>query len=598
MAAVTKTEHWTELEGEELAQALFAEARRVRDDTDTRRKLDLLHVQMYQNFDASTLLPSKPDVMDLGERISLNVCRSVVDTAVSKLAKSVVRPVFVTERGNFGQQRRAQRLDSYVDGLFYEQKWEKKRVRWIQQCAALGTGVMKVAAGKDGVILENRNPWELLIDEQDAYYGEPRQIIETRAPVEKRVLARMYPKHAEAIEASGGWEAWDSNDAGFGYREATDVPRAAVLEAWWLPSFEGAGDGRHVVVTSNAVLVDEEWKFQRHAFEFIPWSDRHAGVWGAGIIEDIAGIQYEINRILEFIRKSMRLGSSLHAFVETGSGVNVKHMTNEVATIIEYTGQPPIYVAPQTVHPEVYAHLMRLVELAYEQPGISMLSAQGRKPAGLDSGAALREYSDIESERLFKQGKEIEMATMRIADFVVQLTGALSKKPQVLTRGRSMGQSFVKRLDWEDVKMDRESYVVQILPASALPTTISGRTATIEHWLNAGFVTKDQALSLLDLPDIQGFSDIRTAHMRRVMHDIEKMEDGEAALPSPMLNLELAKQLVDSEALRIESEGADEETMTLFRAYSAACASMLSAAMAEMAAQAQQAQLAPEGAMQ
>lgn len=583
MESMKETDHWTEQSGEDLAAAVFAEARRVRDGTSARRDMDLRNIQLYQNFDTSELLPSQPDVIPIGEKISLNVCRSVVDTAVSKLAKAVVRPVFVTERGNYSQQRRAQRLDAYIDGLFYQQGWEKKRVRWIQHCAALGTGVLKVAAGRDGVVIENRNPWEVLVDEHDGYYGSPRQIIEAREPVEKRVLKRMFPEQAEGIEESAGWEAWDPQSAG--ERNDSKVPRAAVLEAWWLPSYEGAGDGRHVVVTSAAVLVDEEWTLDRHPFEFIRWSDRHAGVWGAGIVEDIAGIQYEINRILEFIRKSMILGSSLHAFVQSGSGINPKHMTNEVATLIEYTGDPPIYVTPQTVHPEVYAHLMRLVQLAYEQPGISMLSAQGRKPAGLDSGAALREYSDIESERLFKQGKEVEMATVRVADLVVQITSAMKKKPTVLARGRALGRSFVKKLEWNDVRMDRDSYAVQILPASALPTTISGRTATIEHWLNAGMISKDQALSLLDLPDIQGFADIRTAHMRRVMADIEKMEDGEMALPSPMLNLEMAKQLVDSEALRIEADGADESVMSLFRAYSVACAEMLNAMMQQMAAQ-------------
>jgi hypothetical protein len=47
----------------------------------------------------------------------------------------------------------------------------------------------------------------------------------------------------------------------------------------------------------------------------------------------------------------------------------------------------------QAMHPEVYNHLDRLYQRAYEISGISELSATGKKPAGLESGAALQDLS-------------------------------------------------------------------------------------------------------------------------------------------------------------------------------------------------------------
>jgi hypothetical protein len=43
------------------------------------------------------------------------------------------------------------------------------------------------------------------------------------------------------------------------------------------------------------------------------------------------------------------------------------------------------------MHPEVYSHMERLFGKAYEIAGISELSATGKKPPGLESGAALED---------------------------------------------------------------------------------------------------------------------------------------------------------------------------------------------------------------
>jgi hypothetical protein len=48
---------------------------------------------------------------------------------------------------------------------------------------------------------------------------------------------------------------------------------------------------------------------------------------------------------------------------------------------------------------EVYQQLERLVNFAYQQAGISQLAAGSKKPEGLNSGVALREFDDNQTDR-------------------------------------------------------------------------------------------------------------------------------------------------------------------------------------------------------
>ena len=57
------------------------------------------------------------------------------------------------------------------------------------------------------------------------------------------------------------------------------------------------------------------------------------------------------------------------------------------------------YHSPNLVSAELLSERERLLGLTLQMPGISQLAARSMKPAGLDSGVALREYQDIEAER-------------------------------------------------------------------------------------------------------------------------------------------------------------------------------------------------------
>ena len=66
----------------------------------------------------------------------------------------------------------------------------------------------------------------------------------------------------------------------------------------------------------------------------------------------------------------------------------------------------------EKISQDLFMHLDRLYNRSFEIAGISQLSAQSSKPSGLDSGRALREFSDIESERFQRKWTKLDLRSM------------------------------------------------------------------------------------------------------------------------------------------------------------------------------------------
>ena len=123
------------------------------------------------------------------------------------------------------------------------------------------------------------------------------------------------------------------------------------------------------------------------------------GWYGTGLVEQLTPIQMELNRIALRTQQAMHLMAVPRVYVERGSQVVLSHLNNDIGNIIEYTGTPPVVNVGQAASGEVYAQFDRLYAKAYETTGISQLSAASLKPEGLNSGRAIREYNDLQTDR-------------------------------------------------------------------------------------------------------------------------------------------------------------------------------------------------------
>ena len=306
-------------------------------------------------------------------RVTLNVIQSMCDTVTARVAKAKPMATYLTTGGDWAMQRKAKLLTKFTSGQFYGSDIYKVAPKVFLDACVFGTGVLHIFERDGEIACERVFPDEIIIDDLEARYGEPRQMFR-RKVVDKQVLASLFPEFSKQIEEASSIEDNDSL-----YRASEQIE---CIEAWHLPSSKDADDGRHVIAIENATLLDDSWDRSDFPFSFIHWTSRLLGFWGQGLAEQLTGIQVEINRLLRNIQQQMHLATP-KVFVESGSKISKAHINNEIWGVIEYAGTPPQFFVPKTVSGEIFSHLDRLFNRAYEIAGVSQLAAGAKKPAGL-----------------------------------------------------------------------------------------------------------------------------------------------------------------------------------------------------------------------
>lgn len=554
---------WLPDPGSKTHEAVFAVATAIAADQAGRRSKLAGFAEMYEDKAQRTMSVDQ-DAPSRVKRVSYNVIRSCVDTASAKIARNKPRALVLTDEGDFSLQRKGKLLTRFLDGLtaqigLYEEGQE------VFRDAAIGDGgALRCYRDGDKLGCERVMPHELLVDEREAYYGKPRQMMHRRI-VPRDVLIGMFPDMQEEIE-----NAEEPNPLEFqgqaSYANIADM--VEVLEAWHLPSVEGGKDGRHVICTTNATLLEEDYKKDHFPFVMFYWAKPRNGFWGSGIAEELAGIQAEINELLRRIRLAQKLMCVPRVFLPRGANVDKAHINNEIGAIIEFDGmQEPKFSPALAIPPEVYKHLQDLYQRAYELTGVGQLSAVARKPAGLESGVALREYNDIESERFIIVGQRYEEFYMKAAEVLLDLARDMYSDGVEIKVKAASGR-FIKSIPWRDVDMEKDAYSMRIFPVSLLPSLPAGKFDKVVELVQNGFVDKEHALRLLDFPDVEDFVSLKTAALDDIRMVLDSMCDGgDYVPPEPQMDLELAKREALSTLLRSKTRKLPEPVLDNLRTF-------------------------------
>jgi hypothetical protein len=529
-----------------------------------RHAENLRNVRLYGNLDImgiNALQYNRPTPAAGQNRVTLNVIKSCIDTAQSKIAKNKVKPTFLTDGGNWHQQRKAKKLDKFILGQFYSTDVYTKAQKSFVDACIFGGGFLKIYPENGKICVERTIPDELITDDGESIYGSPRNKYQTKF-VHKDALILAFPKFKNQIEAL---ESIRSNTAIGGPNYHADI--VIVYEGWHLPTKRDSSDGRHVISIEGADLVDEQWKKETFPFSKFNWSDKPFGYWGGTICEEIMGIQVEINKILKNIQIAHHLLSAPAVYVEEGSKVSSQHLNNEIGRIIKYKGVMPTVKADGMIHPEIYSHLENLYRKAFEIVGISQLSAQSQKPAGLNSGKALREYNDIESERFLIVGQKWESFFMDIAKQMISCAKEIYEEDKDFSV-KVKGKKFIEEIKWSEVDLEEDQYVMQVFPTSMLPHSPEGRLEAVQEMLQAWMIDPDTGAELLDYPDLERANDLRYSSRQVIREIVDKIvEEGVFTAPEPYMNLQYAVEYAQMSYNRAKIENAPEEHLELLRRF-------------------------------
>lgn len=553
---------------------------------DNVRNMRLYGNMSYETTSAYNYLRSEPS-SSTQNRVTLNIVQSMVDTAVAKITKNKPRPFFLTDGADFKIRRRAEKLTKFVEGQFYATNYYDLSAQAFLDACIMGTGALKFYIEDNEIKVERVFIDEIKVDDNEAYYGSPRQMHQTKW-VHKDVLKASFPSYAKDIDFATSENSVNINPAN------KNGEMLLVIESWRLPSGKDKKDGRHTITIGNADLVNESYEKCYFPFVFFKWSQKPLGFFGQGIAEQLTGLQLEINKLLKTIQVSMHLVSVPKILIEASSKIVTTHLDNKIGGIIKYAGTKPEYGPLGSIPPELFSHMDRLYTRAYEIVGISQMSAQSQKPAGLNSGKALRTHYEIETERFSSNAKKFEQTFIEGSKILIDLAKEISKSTDNYSV-KVPGSTFLKTINWKDVEMEEDQYMLQIYPTSQLSQTPSARLQEVQELTQAGYLSKEASMKLLDFPDLKSEYNMINAGVDDIDNQIELMLDtGEYQTPEPFQNLQYGITRMQQTYLKCRVEGAPEEIMDNLRQWMSDAKHLLDTAQMEAQQAAQPPQAVPQ----
>jgi hypothetical protein len=536
---------WKATSDKELGAQVLTSAAFLKESQQSRYRQAAIFARLYGNVSLFNFVGSSFSKIDAQnalptDRPTFNLVQSATDTLISRISQSRPSPVFLTDNSDYKERNLAKKLNNFIQGEFYQTKAYEKAPIILRDALVEGTGCLKVYTTQDKKVgLERVLLTELLIDPNEAIYGDPRQLYQLKL-IDRAVLAEQCPGVMKNIIATAAKATVDNSaDAS---KTVSDL--VMVVEGWHLPSGKDAKDGRHVIACSSGVLLDEPYTKDKFPFVFLHYSPRLLGFWAQGLAEQLMGTQMEINSLLFTITKAIKLVGVPRVFVESGSKVLKSSFNNDIGSIITFQGTKPSYEVAQCVPQELYAQLQRLIDYGYQQCGVSSMQASAQKPAGLNSGEAIRSYDDISTDRFASLSRRYDTLFVDLAYQIIDLAKDITEQ-----EGKYMtvfpNKNGVKEIDLRKADLVNDTFVIQCFNMSSLPKDPAGRMQKITEMIQSGMITIKEGRRLLDYPDLDQVEKLANASEERILQILDEVvNDGKYTPPDPFMNLELANELV------------------------------------------------------
>jgi len=538
-------EWWKADSDQELASQLCSTASYLKTNQTYRLRQLAVDVRLYSGLSVYSYAGSNVSKMDKSktlpdDRPSFNLIQSIVDTLVSRITQNEPAPKFLTDGADYKQRHLAQELNHFILGEFYQTKAYQKMTKQLRDACVMGVGALKVYEDdNEKVAIDRVMPTDLYVDDNDSLNGQPQQLIQLKL-VDRDKLVASNPKKKDLIEQTPQSYPDNAPDSG-----RTTADQVMVVEAWKLPSGDdpempGYIPGRHTIATINGVIFDEEWNKPKFPFVFLNYSDPFLGYWGQGVATRQFGTQVSINRLMYTITRAITLVGVPRVFVEQSSKVVKAHNNNEIGVIVTYSGTKPSYEIAPCNAPELYQERDKLIEYGFRQEGVSNMQATSQKPAGLNSGEAIRSYDDINSDRFAQLQKKYENVAIELAyqimDVAVEIAKRTGKYQTVYPNKDGTKEISLPQMDFL-----KDPFVIQCFTESSLPRTPAGRIATVTEMVQAGMLTVKEGRRLMKAPDLEDNERLDNASEERIFQILDKIvESGEYTPPDSFMDLQLA----------------------------------------------------------
>lgn len=403
---------------------------------------------------------------------SINVIKSVVDTLVSKIATSKVRPFINTLNGSYKEMQTALQAQQFFDIFYEEQNVHMTVSKAFEDACIFDTGVIYI--DKDNRCIKKALPWQVYVRPAELVYNKLTRIYYKQTDYPVTLLPEdITKKFKRKVEYT---------DYGI-YYDTFNKVKAHII----------AG---HVVKT-------EPWAYDVLPFTFLYYNKPNIGTTSLSVVDILYTLQNEIDMLVAKIAAASELTPGNTILLPEGGNVKATQLNNGVGNVLTYrptpnmTGSPVTVATPAFIDGQYQQLLDDLIQRAYELVGISQLSAMSQKPTGLDSGIALSTMESIESDRFETQLKQVINAYVDIARTCVELFDG-----DILPdNNRRLS------INWNDIRKANDSLKIQFSAADALSKDPSVKLQQLQALAQSGIIPQSRIASLMELPDIQsGFS--------------------------------------------------------------------------------------------
>lgn len=404
---------------------------------------------------------------DLDNTPCFNVIKSVIDSLVSKLANNKTRPFFAPVNGSYKTRQVVKQVQQYFDIIF-----DRLNIHDIISDAFRNACIFDIGyVFLDPFTFEISclPTWCVATLNSEAAYSKP-----TKALIEfKNTPSMLLNKY--------------------------DIP----LKSKYC-NFEMYID----TIEKEAVLFVNEkevkkTKLQDSILPIIPvyFNKPVYGNKTVSVCDELEDIQTHIDILSAKMSAAEQLSPIGATFIYNGGlNLHASDLNNGSGNIYEIDVPPGMSSMPVTKQndplydPQWQNALERYKQAAYDMIGISQLSAQSKKPSGLDSGAALQTMEDIESDRFETQVTHFVNAYVDTAKTMLRL---LPEDTDVLP-----ATSFNSSYTWKDVKEQEALFKIQFSAATALSKDPAERIKEVQQLMQTGLIETAKAAQYLDLPDL------------------------------------------------------------------------------------------------
>lgn len=427
---------------------------------------------------------------DLAQSPKINVVKSVIDALVSKLANQKVRPYFNPVNGLFSTRKIVKQAQQYFDIIFDKEHVQDKISKGYRNACIFGIGY--IFFNPFIKTIEIPGTWQVAVCNTEKGYGEPTKLL-----VEYK---NMPVTQLDKYGIKGKYTSEYVN-----FKLLFDVIEHKML-----------------AYVNDVKALDKSYKADIVPVIAIYHTRPIFGTKTVSVVDELDGIQTNIDLINQKISTAAQLTPGNVTYVQAGSSLTKEDISNRTGmayTVKMGPGQnqlPVVNVTPAPFDPSWQNLLDSYVKQAYEIIGISQLSAQSQKPAGLDSGAALSTMEDIESDRFQTQVDNYVHAFVDLANLIMEINEGDILPKSVDTADYS----------WEDIRKQKDLFKIQFSAASALSKDPATKIQQIMQLTQIGLITTDKVALYLDSPDLEeayrGASAVQDAVDNVISNAIEK----------------------------------------------------------------------------